>query len=315
MTESGMGERERSHPNPSGRRMRAVPWRDRTGHFSFLKAAVLVLLPLPALVPGVEWASGTLQGHPSQTVLLLTGFWADRLLLLTLAITPLSGLFGLPRLPLVRRMLGVAAAAYATAHLAIYAVQQGYAWGFIGLQIVSHPVLTIGTVSLAGLLVLAATSTDAWVRRLGRAWKRLHLVVHPATALALLHSFMEAPSDVTRSATFAGFYLWLLGWRFLPRGGRRHSLALLLLAVVAAAGTAGLEAGWYALATGLPAGRIFDANFSLIAGPRPAQWVAAGGLAIAAAVFARRVGPGLMARLMTAEARSAMSRPARESER
>jgi methionine sulfoxide reductase heme-binding subunit len=283
--------------------MRAAPWRDRSGHFSALKAVVFGLLPLPALVPAVQWAVGPLPGHPSQAVLLLTGFWSDRLLVLTLAVTPLAALFALPRLTLVRRMLGVAAAAYALAHLGVYGFQQGFAWRFIAVQMVSHPVLTIGLASILAMAALAFTSTDAWMRRLGRAWKRLHLLVHPAIVLALLHSFMEAPADVTRSATFAGFYLWLVGWRFLPRNGRRNPLALLLLAVTAAAGTAGLEAGWYAVATGLPAARIFAANFSLAAGLRPAHWVGLAGLAIAAAMA--------ILRRMTRAPGSAMSVPAR----
>ena len=288
-------------------RKSVAPWRDRSGRFSPLKAAVFTLLPLPALLPAALWVSGNLAGHPSQTILLLTGFWSDRLLVLTLAVTPLSALFGLPRLVLVRRMLGLAAGAYALAHLGVYAFQQGFAWSFIVVQMVSHVVLTIGLVSILGMAALAMTSTDGWVRRLGRAWRRLHLLVHPATVLALLHTFMEAPTSVSRATTFSGFYLWLVGWRVLPRGARRHPLALLLLALAAAALTAGLEAGWYALATGIPAGRVFAANFSLIAGLRPAHWVGLGGLAVAALMTIRR--------LMTRAAGSAMSVPARETSR
>lgn len=263
---------------------------------------MLVLLPLPALVPAVQWAIGRLAGHPAQTMLLLTGFWSDRLLLLTLAVTPVAALFALPRLVLVRRMVGLAAGGYALAHLGIYALQQGFAWGFIVTQMVRHPVLTIGTLSILGMAALAVTSTDGWVRRLGRAWKRLHLLIHPATVLALLHTFMEAPTSVDRAATFSGLYLWLLGWRLLPRGLRRHPLALFLLAPAAAALTAGLEAGWYAIATGIPAGRVFAANFSLIAGLRPAHWVGLVALAAAAATTIRR--------MMTRAPGSGMNNPA-----
>jgi sulfoxide reductase heme-binding subunit YedZ len=301
----------------AGRRVKSyAPWRDRSGRLSALKTVVFVLLPLPAVAQIVAWAVFGLTGHPSQTVLLLTGFWSDRLLVATLAVTPLAALFALPRLTLVRRMLGVAAAAYAAAHLAVYAFQQGFAWGFIAVQMVSHPVLTVGLASLLGLAALALTSTDGWVRRLGRGWRRLHVLVHPAIVLALLHSFMEAPANVTLSATCAGLYLWLLFWRFLPKRARRQPLALLGLACAAAIATAGLEAGWYALATGLPWPRILGANLSFIAGVRPAQWVALAGLAIAGAMAARRVGPGLMTRrLMTRLFASAISLPARETER
>ncbi|HWA80214.1 MAG TPA: ferric reductase-like transmembrane domain-containing protein [Acetobacteraceae bacterium] len=296
-----------------------APWRDRNGRFSLLKAVVFLLLPVPALVQGVEWALFGLSGHPSQTALLLTGFWADRLLVLTLAVTPLATLFALPRLTHVRRMLGVATAAYAAAHLGVYAFQQNFAWGFVFVQMVSHPVLTIGLASLLGLVALAITSTDNWIRRLGRGWKRLHLLVHPAIVLALLHSFMEAPTDVTLSATCAGFYLWLLGWRFLPKSARRQPTLLFTLALCATAATALIEAGWYAIATGLPADRILEANLSLVAGIRPAQWVALGGFAIAAAMAVRSlIGPMNklpMTRLAEGGRASTITLPTRETRR
>ncbi|MGH7079769.1 MAG: sulfite oxidase heme-binding subunit YedZ [Acetobacteraceae bacterium] len=270
-------------------RKNILPWRDRSGRLSALKIAVLALLPLPALLALFQWATGTLTGHPDQAVLLLSGFWSDRLLVLTLAVTPLAALFALPRLILVRRMLGLGAGAYALAHLGVYVLQQGFAWRFIGVQMVSHPVLTIGTVSILAMAALAVTSTDGWVRRLGRSWKQLHLLVHPAIVLALLHTFMEAPTAVSRAAVFSGFYLWLLGWRLMPREWRRRPAPLLGLAIVAAVLTSGVEAGWYAVATGLPAGRVFAANFSLIAGLRPAHWVGLGCLALALLVTLRRM--------------------------
>ncbi|MGH7122177.1 MAG: sulfite oxidase heme-binding subunit YedZ [Acetobacteraceae bacterium] len=285
-------------------RKSVAPWRDRSGRLSPLKMAVLALLPLPALLPGVQWASGGLAGHPSQTMLLVSGYWSDRLLVLTLAVTPFAALFALPRLVLVRRMLGLGAGAYALAHLGVYALQQDFAWRFIVVQMLSHPVLTIGLLSILGMAALAVTSTDGWVRRLGRAWKQLHLLIHPATVLALLHTFMEAPTAADLAATWSGFYLWLLGWRLLSPGWRRRPLALLALALAAAVLTSGLEAGWYAAATGIPAGRVFAANFSLLAGLRPAHVVGLGGLLLALSVACRR--------MMTTGARSAMSRAPRE---
>lgn len=285
-------------------RKSVAPWRDRSGRLSPLKAVVLALLPLPALLPAAQWATGGLAGHPSQTMLLVSGYWSDRLLVLTLAVTPFAALFALPRLVLVRRMLGLAAGAYALAHLGVYALQQDFAWRFIVVQMLSHPVLTVGLLSILGMAALAFTSTDGWVRRLGRAWKQLHLLIHPATVLALLHTFMEAPTDADLAATFSGFYLWLLGWRLLPPGWRRHPLALLALAVAASVLTSGLEAGWYAIATGIPAGRVFAANFSLFAGLRPAHIVGLAGILVALSVAARR--------MMTNGARSGMSMPPRE---
>lgn len=277
--------------------MSRVPWRDRSGHFSALKTTVFVLLPLPAVLAVVQWASGAFSGHATDFLLLVSGFWSDRLLVVTLAVTPAASLFAFPRLPLVRRMIGLAAGAYALAHLGVYGVQQNFAWAFMVVQMLTVPVLIIGLASVLALAVLAATSTDGWVRRLGKAWKRVHWLAHPATVLALLHSFMEAKAGVDLAATYAGFYLWLVLWRLLPRGRRRHLPTLLMLAPAAAIGTALIEYAWYAVGTSLPAERVLAANLSLEAGLRPAHWVVLAALAVVAAValhrFATRPRPAL----------------------
>ena len=52
--------------------------------------------------------------------------------------------------------------------------------------------LTVGFVALLGLVALAATSTDAAVRRMGPNWKRMHRAAHLIGALALLHFFIQS---------------------------------------------------------------------------------------------------------------------------
>jgi sulfoxide reductase heme-binding subunit YedZ len=86
-----------------------------------------------------------------------------------------------------------------------------------------------------------------------------------------------------------GCFLWLMLWRALPGWGRAHPGALAGMAAVAALGTAAMEFAWYAAATNLPAGRILAANLDLGAGIRPAQGVAAAGLALATLPLLRRL--------------------------
>lgn len=266
-----------------------VPWRDRSGRFSPLKTGVLALLPLPAIAAFVGLDGEGAAGQPIDVLLHASGFWADGLVILVLAVTPWASIFAASRLVLVRRMMGIAAALYVAAHLGVYIVQQHFAWGFIGREAFTVPVLLLGTAAVAGLALLVATSTDASVRRLGRNWKRLHLLVHPIIVSALVHSFMEAKLDVSLAATFAGCYLWLVLWRLMPRPRKRDLLSLLLLTIVATLGTALIEWAWYAFATGLPADRVAAANLSLAAGIRPAQWVAIAGLAIVLAAGLHRL--------------------------
>ncbi len=78
----------------------------------------------------------------------------------------------------------------ALAHFSLYVVDQRYDLLHVASEIVLRFYLTIGFVALVGLATLAATSTDAMIRRVGaQNWNRLHKLVYPIAPLALLHFF------------------------------------------------------------------------------------------------------------------------------
>ena len=100
------------------------PWTDRSGRFSLLRTLVFGGLFLPALWLIWRWRSGDLGPLPIHEVILVSGLWAVRLLLISLAVTPLQRLFGWNRLTLVRRQIGVAALAYALLHFSLFILDQ-----------------------------------------------------------------------------------------------------------------------------------------------------------------------------------------------
>jgi len=265
------------------------PWRDRAGRFSALKAAVFLAVLMPGAVEIAWWIGGDLGARPLKAVLLAAGLWTVRLLLITLAITPLRFLGQWSRVMQLRRMLGVATMAYALAHFSLYIADENFRLVTVALEIVRHIYLTIGFVALLGLVTLGVTSTDGWVRRLGRRWKTLHRLVYGIAVLGLLHFFMQAKLNVSPAVLMAGCFVWLMLWRVLPDRIRVRGWAVLALAPVAAAITAGLEYAWYGIATRIDPMRVLDANFSLAHGPRPAVWIGIAGLAIAVAVLLRRL--------------------------
>ncbi|MEO8011459.1 MAG: protein-methionine-sulfoxide reductase heme-binding subunit MsrQ [Dokdonella sp.] len=111
-----------------------------------------------------------------------------RMLLVTLAITPLRKLTGWNALVRYRRMLGLFAFFYASVHLTIYlAIDLGGFWSQIFAEIASKPFITFGFLAWLLMLPLAFTSTKAMMRRLGRRWQVLHRLVYVAGALAALH--------------------------------------------------------------------------------------------------------------------------------
>ncbi|HUJ02097.1 MAG TPA: protein-methionine-sulfoxide reductase heme-binding subunit MsrQ [Rhizomicrobium sp.] len=271
---------------------RKLPWLDRSGRISPLKAAVFAALFLPGLAAAVNLADGAYGGEPAKQVIHALGLWTFRLILLALLVTPAMQIFKLPRLLIVRRMIGVAAFAYGASHLSAYVVQQHFDFAKVGSEIYLRFYLAIGLTALLILLALALTSTDAMIRTLGsRNWKWLHRLVYAAAILALIHYVIQSKLDVTEPTIFGGILIWLMLYRGVlwTAGAKRATAPLVLACLAIAAGALTMigEAAIYSLFTPIDGARVFDANFSLIAGLRPGWYALLFGLATAAAAVLR----------------------------
>jgi len=269
-----------------------LPWRDAAGRFSPFKTAVLLLLFVPACWVAIAYATGTLGARPLNEAIHEIGRWTIRLLFLSLAVTPLRQALSWPQGMLVRRMIGVGAFAYAVLHLLLYAVDQAFDLPKIATEIAIRIYLLIGFVALAGLSALAATSTNAMVRRLGgRRWQRLHRLVYPIAILAVIHQFLQSKANVVEPSWMAGLLFWLLAWRLIAarcKGGRVPLWATASLGIAAAALTGLGEAIYFHLKLGAPLALVLEANFAAATGLRPAWVVAATGLALLAGAALRR---------------------------
>ncbi|MDE2516839.1 MAG: ferric reductase-like transmembrane domain-containing protein [Rhodospirillales bacterium] len=264
------------------------PWRDRGGRFVPIKAVVLFLVCLPALVLAYWAITRMLGGRPVMEAIYHSGLWAIRLLTISLAITPLAAVLALPRLLLVRRMVGVAAMAYALLHLSLYVIDENFRLGFVASEILHRFYLTIGFVTLLGLVTLGATSTDAALRRLGANWKRLHRLAYGLILLAALHYFLQTKANVSEAVMLTGFVVWLLAWRAAPAGAQRSAWIAAPLLVLATAATMAIEFAWYATMTRIDPWRVLAVNETLRYGLRPAHIVALAGAAVLALALTRR---------------------------
>ncbi len=267
----------------------AMPWNDHAGRFSPLKAATLLLVLYPAALLLARWGLGDLGSRPLTEAIHRSGDWAVRFLVLALAVTPARAVLNWPRVLLLRRMLGVAAALYATLHLLLYIADMKWKLWDVASEIVLRFYLTIGFGTLLGLGALAVTSTDGWQKRLRQRWKKLHLLAYPLTALALFHYALQAKLNVADAVFYAGIFVWLMLWRLLPRGRRAGLGAIALLAPATMAATAGLEVAWYGLATKVSAWRVAEANLAFDPAQRPASQVFALALAVLAVAALRRM--------------------------
>jgi methionine sulfoxide reductase heme-binding subunit len=265
---------------------------DRTGRFSPLKAATLAILLAPFAWLLYRAGAHDLGPLPVKEALHVAGDWTLRFLVATLALTPAQRIFNWPKLALVRRMAGVGTFCYAALHFALYFAYSKFDLVFVASEIVLRVYLLIGFVALIGLSALAATSTDAMVRKLGPRWKRLHQLVYGISVLALLHAFIQYKLDATPAALMAGFFLLFMIYRGAIK--RRIVWTPAVLAACAALGAvaaAATEFAWYGLATGVNPVRVLQANLVFMHGIRPAVWVLIAGLAVAAVYAIKKAAP------------------------
>jgi sulfoxide reductase heme-binding subunit YedZ len=264
------------------------PWNDRQGRFSALRAGCFALVLLPALYLAYQAYAHQLGSKPWTQAVHDTGTWALRILVVTLAVTPLRRILDWNRLIGIRRMLGLSALAYGLGHLTLYSIDLAFDWGLILSEIVKRFYLMVGITALAGLVALGLTSTDGMIRRLGSGrWQRLHNLVYPIACLGLFHFALQAKIDVTQPVLLSGLFALLMAYRGLARFGISLSATSLTLAALGTGlATALAETAWYALATGASAWLIFQANADIVVyrdwtALRPGHWVALVGLVLA----------------------------------
>jgi sulfoxide reductase heme-binding subunit YedZ len=200
-----------------------------------LNAARLIRLAKPwcfvaAALPGVQLGLATfgllgqsLGANPVDALTDGLGLWALRLLLATLALTPLRLLTGVPDWVRLRRMLGLWAFAYGLLHVSMYfIVDQRLAIAVLAEDIARRPWITLGFVAFLILLALALTSTGRAMRALGRRWTRLHSLVYLAATLACWHYYWQVKRDVRAPLTYAAVFALLMAVRGFYNWRRRQ---------------------------------------------------------------------------------------------
>lgn len=255
------------------------PWQDNAGRVSGLKAAAFGLLLLPALWLLWRTALQDLGPRPLTELILQTGNWGIRLLLVALAVTPFRQLLRRGRFAMLRRMAGVAAGLYLLSHFILYTANHAFDLDRIFTEIAKANYLIIGLTALVALLLLLATSTDGMIRRLGgRRWQVLHRLVFPAAILGTWHYFLQVKADISQPLLLIGFLVWLLGYRAwrraMPQGTALPLWAVAILGLTAAGLTVAGEATYFAWKAGAAiVPRVLEANLAFEMGLRPGMWV------------------------------------------
>jgi methionine sulfoxide reductase heme-binding subunit len=145
----------------------------------------------------------------------MLGRWTLRILLASLAMTPLRILTGQAWPITLRRLLGLFAFAYALLHFSVWVVLDFFFdWELMMADIVKRPYITVGMTALVLLTPLALTSTSGMIKRLGgKAWRRLHRLAYVAAILGVLHYLWLAKVGVHTPWIYAAVLAVLLAIR------------------------------------------------------------------------------------------------------
>ncbi len=183
---------------------------------SLVKPIVFLLALTPFLYLVQALLGGALGPNPIDALTDMTGTLAIRMLLISLALTPLRWLLQVSWPVRLRRMLGLFAFFYATLHVSIYlGLDQQLDLAAIWDDLAERPYILAGTVAFLILIPLAATSTRAMVRRLGKHWLSLHRGVYLAGTAAVVHYVWLAKGDLVEPFVYLAVLLVLLAYRFV----------------------------------------------------------------------------------------------------
>ena len=181
------------------------------------------------------WSDG-LGANPISYVTNVLGDTTLRVLLASLAMTPLRLLSGISWQMSLRRLLGLFAFFYAALHFSVWIViDHFFDWPEMAADIRKRPYVTVGFTALILLVPLAATSTTKMVKRLGgRNWQRLHRLVYVTSVLAILHFLWLAKKGRNDQFIYAAVLGVLLGvrlWDWVRRALRKRGLSPVFAAV------------------------------------------------------------------------------------
>ncbi|MFS0756224.1 protein-methionine-sulfoxide reductase heme-binding subunit MsrQ [Noviherbaspirillum sp. 1P10PC] len=198
-----------------------------------LKGVLFIAACLPFLRLVIFTVTDQLGANPVEFITRNTGDWTLYFLCITLAVTPLRRFTGWNWLVRLRRMLGLFAFFYASLHFLTFLwFDHFFDVAEMLKDVVKRPFITVGFGAFLLLIPLAATSTNAMIKRLGgKRWQLLHRMIYLIAPLGILHYWwMKAgKNDFSQPILFglivAALLLLRLYWRFMQGQGVRARAA------------------------------------------------------------------------------------------
>ena len=169
----------------------------KKAHFTLLQSAVHIGGWAPLAVIAYNFFAHHLTANPIQAIEQQTGIQALTFLLLSLACTPLSSIFGWHELLQRRKALGNYGFLYAFLHVATFlGLDYGFDLSAIWRDVGTKWYIIIGLTAFLLLIPLAVTSFKYWMKRLGKDWRRLHNLVYVISPLVVVHFLLSVKGDI-----------------------------------------------------------------------------------------------------------------------
>ena len=192
--------------------------------FAWLAGRACVVFGLiPADALGGFFSRGEVIANPLEYITHFTGDWTIRMIVATLAVTPLRKLLHAPDLIRFRRMLGLFAFFYGCCHFLTWLwLDKFFDLHEMLKDVAKRPFITLGFTALILMAPLAITSTTGWIRRLGgKRWQLLHRLIYITAVAAVIHYYWLVKSDVRLPLLYGTLVALLLGFRVVTsRAGR-----------------------------------------------------------------------------------------------
>jgi methionine sulfoxide reductase heme-binding subunit len=164
------------------------------------KVAVFPFCLMPLATLGLRALDSGLTANPIEFITHATGDWTLRFILITLCVTPLRKLLGLPVLIRFRRMFGLFGFFYGCPHFTTYIwLDKFFDLAEMWEDVARRPYITVGVTGFVLLIPLAITSTTSWIRRLdGRRRQLLHRLIYVSAVAGVIHYYWLVKSAVIR---------------------------------------------------------------------------------------------------------------------
>ncbi len=186
---------------------------------------VICLIPAMLVLTDTFELTGRLGANPIEEIQDRFGYWGLRFVLITLAVTPLRRITGKNWLIRFRRMLGLFAFFYILMHFLTWLIlDQSLLLSAIKEDIFERPFITIGFTAFLILIAMAATSTNAMRRRLGKRWQQIHYGIYVVALLGVWHYWWQVKLDVRDPQIYAAILVVLLGYRIRVRHKKKRQV-------------------------------------------------------------------------------------------